>query len=67
MLITRISQITGITRTIEMPVTIEQLDSWQHGSLIQDAMPGLSDSQREFIMTGITQDEWDEFVAGGDE
>jgi hypothetical protein len=35
--------------------------SWQmNGALIQDAFPYLNNVEREFIMTGITQAEWDE-------
>lgn len=60
MLITRQSLISGITRTLEIPVTDEQLAAWQSGAYIQDAMPELDPAQREFLMTGITADEWDE-------
>ena len=66
MLITRTSLLTGITRTKDIPVTEDLLDRWQQGvELIQDVMPWLSASDREFIKTGITDDEWDE--AFGDE
>jgi hypothetical protein len=58
MLITRTSLFTGVTRTIDIPVTQEQLDDWSNGVLIQDAMPNLSADQREFIKTGITENEW---------
>jgi hypothetical protein len=58
MLITRTSLFTGVTRTIDIPVTQEQLDDWNNGMLIQDAMPNLSADQREFIKTGITENEW---------
>lgn len=60
MLITRQSLISGIIRTLEIPVTTEQLNTWQSGAYIQDAMPELDPAQREFIMTGITADEWNE-------
>ncbi len=60
MLITRQSLMTGIIRSLEIPVTAEQLDAWQAGSKIQDAMPELDPAQREFVMTGITAEEWDE-------
>jgi hypothetical protein len=60
MLITRTSKISGETRTLEMPVTQEQLDSWYNGELIQKAMPNLTDAQREFIKSGIIDEEWDE-------
>ena len=60
MLITRTSPFTGTTITMNIDVTQAQLDAWQAGTLIQDAMPNLSADEREFIKTGITAEEWDE-------
>jgi hypothetical protein len=60
MLITRTSMMTGKVRTLDVPVTEEQLQAWQSGSLIQKAMPHLNADQREFLLTGSTQEEWDE-------
>ena len=60
MMITRTSPFTGITRTKDILVTEDQLARWQAGELIQNAMPNLSASDREFIMTGITDEEWDQ-------
>ena len=65
MLITRKSQVSGITRTKHIRVTEEQLQDWENGTVIQQAMPHLSDDDREFILTGITPEEWDELF--GDE
>ena len=62
MQITRKSILTGIERTLEIPVTQEQLDSFNSGVLAQKAMPNLNPDQREFILTGVTSDEWDEAV-----
>lgn len=59
MKITRTSMISGLTRTMEIQVSQEQLDAWEGGVLIQNAMPHLTDSEREFILSGITDDEWD--------
>lgn len=59
MQITRKSQLTGKTRTREIDVTPEQLEAWKAGALIQNAMPHLSDDDREFLMTGTTAEEWD--------
>lgn len=58
MQITRKSPITGDTHTREIDVTEEQLLAWQEGELIQNAMPDLSADDREFILTGITPEEW---------
>ena len=63
MLITRKSMVSGITRTIDLPVTPEQISDWESGALIQNAMPHLSISDREFIVTGITDAEWQETFA----
>ena len=59
MLITRTSPFSGNTNSMEIEVTQEQLSSWESGVLIQNAMPNLSADEREFIMTGITPEEWD--------
>jgi len=59
MLIERISPFTGITHTKEINVTREQLTAWRNGALIQNAMPHLTPGEREFIKTGITEEEWD--------
>lgn len=57
--IARTSQITGKRHEMWLPVTQEQLDRYYTGQeLIQDIFPNLNPDQREFIMTGITPDEW---------
>jgi len=50
---------SGIERTREIDVTEAQMELWNNGILIQKAMPNLSASDREFIMTGIVDEEWD--------
>ena len=60
MIITRQSMISGEVRSREIDVTQEQLnDYYSRGKLLQDAFPHLSASDREFIHTGITDEEWD--------
>tara|TARA_R110000868_G_scaffold92791_3_gene257370 strand:+ start:3627 stop:3851 length:225 start_codon:yes stop_codon:yes gene_type:complete len=61
--VTRISLVTGITRVVDLPITEEQLINYRRGALIQDALWNLTISQREFFMTGITDEEWDKYVA----
>lgn len=61
MLITRQSAWSGKVRTLDIPVTHDQLYEWQRGTRIQHAMPNLTPDQREFIMNGITPEEWQEF------
>jgi len=59
MLIRRKSQLTGKTREKEIDVDQQQLLNWASGIHIQHAMPNVSAEDREFIMTGITPEEWD--------
>tara|TARA_R100001377_G_scaffold4481_1_gene2558 strand:- start:125 stop:274 length:150 start_codon:yes stop_codon:yes gene_type:complete len=45
---------------MSIDVTQDQLNDWESGTLIQNAMPShLSADEREFIMTGIMASEWD--------
>jgi len=37
-------------------------NAYQNGSLIQSAFPFLSNSEREFILTGLTDEEWEEMI-----
>lgn len=65
MLITRTSALSGITRTIHLPINSVDMKMFESGALVQHAFPYLSPGQREFIMTGATPEEWDEVF--GDE
>ena len=57
--ITRKSDLSGKIRTLDLPITIDQILAWNGGKLIQDAFPHLDSNQREFLMTGISPEEWD--------
>jgi len=59
MLITKTSMLSGNTSSMDIDVSQDQIDLWQGGSLIQNVMPNLSADEREFIMTGVTPEEWD--------
>ena len=74
MQITRTSPVSGITRSLEIPCTEKQMAAYKDGALTQDAFPDLTADQREYILTGITKDEWDrlfeeteDFCGGDDE
>lgn len=58
MKVTRTSTITGITRTLELNCTEVQLVDWACGKLAQNAFPQLTPDEREFIISGVTPDEW---------
>ena len=59
---TRTSMMTGKTHEMDLDITEDQLNDWNQGQLIQDVMPELSPDAREFLMTGITSDEWDSLM-----
>ena len=60
MLITKTSIYSGLTRTMEIGATHMQVQRWQNGEgNIQDIMPQLSADEREFLITGMTPEEWD--------
>ena len=56
--VTRRSMLTGIEHTREIACTEEQLASWRAGMHIQNAMPNVSAEDREFLISGITPEEW---------
>lgn len=58
MKITKKSILTGVMTTLDIDVTPAQLTIWKAGALIQNVMPNLSTDDREFLMTGITKEEW---------
>lgn len=60
MYITRLSILSGNLNTMDIDITPEQLKSIEElNELIQTIVPHLSVSEREFLMSGITDDEWD--------
>jgi len=67
MQITRTSQVSGKVRTLDLPITLEQLNKWQNGGHIQNIMPHLTPSQREFLITGIVDEEWKELFGDDEE
>jgi len=60
--ITRRSPLTGKTNTMSLDISEGALLAWKGGMMIQDAMPNLSADEREFVMTGITPYEWEEYI-----
>ena len=58
--ITRKSEVSGITRTMDLDVTLDNFREWERGVPSQGAFPSCTPDQREFIMTGIAKEEWDD-------
>jgi hypothetical protein len=60
-----ISGLTGVRHSLEIPVDFDKLQAWRSGATkghIQDVFPELNADQREFLMTGITPEEWDQYI-----
>ena len=60
MRIKRKSPFSGKVHEMDLPITDKQLQRWAAGALAQNVWPDLTPYQREFIMTGITPEEWDD-------
>lgn len=62
-LVTARSGMSGATNTRTIPLAFNALQAGlrarEAGAMIQDAFPDLSADDREFLMTGITPEEWD--------
>jgi len=58
MIIHRKSMFSGVVRSKELDVTPGELERWAGGVIISIAMPRLDKSEREFVMTGVTDEEW---------
>jgi len=67
MKITRRSGFSNIVRTKEINITEKELKRWHRGEHIQNVVPHLSADDREFIMTGITAEEWDTLLPAEEE
>jgi|TARA_R110001583_G_scaffold16234_5_gene66157 hypothetical protein len=61
MIIKRTSILTGIERERDIDVTPGQLKSWNRGQNINVAMSNIPKDDREFIVTGTIQEEWENF------
>lgn len=59
MMITRTSPVTGEVRTLEIMCSEADYKAWENGALIQDVMSYLSPADREYIISGATQSDWD--------
>jgi hypothetical protein len=62
MLITRTS-VFGVTRTKDLPITQEQYNAWESGVFAQDAFTNLDAADREFIISGNTDEDWNKMFA----
>ena len=70
MKLTKKSPLSGREVTLDLPIIEDEYNAGQEkrrrGALIQDAFPTLPPEHREFILTGIGPEEWDEVFGGED-
>lgn len=56
--VTRQSPLTNGPVTRTLPLTLDQYSRWERGELIQIALPHLTPDEREFLLTGMSEEEW---------
>ena len=67
MKITKTSAFSGNEHTMDLPITQAEIDRWHRGELIQNVWPHLKPNEREFLITGTTQEEWNEMFKEDEE
>jgi hypothetical protein len=69
MKVTQKSPLTGKLNTMDLAVTEAQLAELASPGrrMIQDIVPQLNDSEREFLMTGYTPEDWDKMFPPDEE
>ena len=66
MIVRRANIFTGRVRELEVDATLDQIEAWQNGGLIQNVMPQLSIDEREFLISGMLPEEWDAYIEEGE-
>ena len=66
--ITKVSSVSNEEHSMDLLITDEQWAEWNSPNrrYIQHIFPNLSRDEREFLMTGITKEEWDELFKDED-
>jgi hypothetical protein len=63
--VTKQSPIDGKMNSMEFEAEREDYEAWKRGEkLIQTALPYLTPDEREFLLTGITPEQWNELFGG---
>ncbi len=63
--IERKSPLTGKINTMEITMNPSDYLAWENGMMIQNALPYLTANEREFIKTGLVDEEWDMMTSTG--
>lgn len=60
------SAYSGAYHQVELPITEEEYNEgmklYMQGCLIQAVFPQLSSDQHDFILTGMTEEEWEKLI-----
>ena len=54
MLVGKKSQLSGKSHEMEIAVSEKQITLWMEGELIQNVMPNLTPTEREFLISGMS-------------
>jgi len=66
--ITKISPWTSLENTMTIVYDVEDMERWKSKNLdIQDVFHYLTEDEREFILTGLTKEDWDSMSLGDDD
>ena len=74
--VTRPSIISNTISTVRMRADAKKVAEWLlnrkkiggiSNDMVQNVFPDLTDAEREFLMTGITEEEWNRTFPKGDE
>ena len=62
--VTRKSILSGKTNTMTLDITQESLDIYDiiGGMLVQNVFPNLNKEEREYLINGVTPDEWNKYI-----
>ena len=62
--VTRKSILSGKTNTMTLDITQESLDIYDTigGMLVQNVFPNLNKEEREFLINGVTPQEWTKYI-----
>lgn len=66
MKITKYSYLSHKYNTMDLPVTEDELARHANGEHAQDVWPNMKPEDREFLISGSTPAEWDEWFPRGD-
>ena len=57
MIVKRLNLITGKRNTMDLDITEEQLLRFQRGEFVQHVFPNLNATEREFLISGMSEAE----------